>query len=66
MAYLSCAAFLLLVGGPAPDLMLGFAQITTLSVVLYAPKPRVLLFLFYGRSQVTASVLSFHVVGERT
>jgi hypothetical protein len=25
----------------------------------------VLLFLFYGRSQVTASVLSFHVVTER-
>ncbi len=66
MAYLSAIAFLLPTGGPAPDMVLGLSQVATLPVILVLQSLWVLLFLFYGRSQVTASVVSFHVVAERT
>ncbi len=66
MAYLAGAAFLLPSSGPAPDLTLGLSQVATLPVILVLQSLWVLLFLFYGRSQVTASVVSFHVVTERT
>ena len=66
LAYLSAAAFLLPASGPAPDLALGLSELLKLPVFLVLQSLWVLLFLFYGRSQVTASVLSFHVVTERT
>ncbi len=66
LAYLSVAALLLPASGPAPDLALGLSELAQLPVFLVLQILWVLLFLFYGRSQVTASVLSFHVVTERT
>jgi hypothetical protein len=63
--YLAGSAFLVPAGGPAPDLLLALSQTATLPVFLILQSLWVLLFLFYGRSQVTASVLSFHVVAER-
>ena len=66
LAYLAGAALLLPSSGPAPDLTLGLSELAKLPVFLVLQSLWVLLFLFYGRSQVTASVLSFHVVTERT
>jgi hypothetical protein len=66
MAYLSVAAFLFPNRGPAPDIAGGLAHTATAPVLLVLQALWVLLFLFYGRSQVTASVVSFHVVTERT
>jgi hypothetical protein len=65
LVYLSTMLFLMPPGGPASDLLFGFSQTATLPVFLVSQTLWVLLFLFYGRSQVTASVLSFHVVTER-
>ncbi len=66
MAYLAVIALLLPAVGPAPDILAGLSQTTTRPVLLGLQILWVLLFLFYGRSQVTASVVSFHVVTERT
>ncbi len=66
MVYLATAVFLLPASGPVPDLAFGLAETATLPVFLALQTLWVALFLFYGRSQVTASVLSFHVVTERT
>ena len=66
MAYLAMAALLLPASGPAPDVMAGLSELANLPVILVLQSLWVLLFLFYGRSQVTASVVSFHVVAERT
>jgi len=66
MVYLSAISYLLPATGPAPDLVLAFSQTATLPVFLVLQSLWALLFLFYGRSQVTASVVSFHVVMERT
>jgi hypothetical protein len=65
MAYLGVVAFLFPTTGPTPDLALGLSQLATLPVILILQSLWVLLFLFYGRSQVTASVVSFHLVTER-
>lgn len=65
LAYLSAAAFVLPASGSAPDLALGLSELAKLPVFLALQSLWVLLFLFYGRSQVTASVLTFHVVTER-
>lgn len=48
-----------------PDLSAGFAQVTSASVILLLQLVWVALFLYYGRSRVTASTLSFHVVADR-
>lgn len=65
VVYLTAMAFLVPAGGPAPDLGLGLLRTATLPVILVLESLWVFLFLFYGRSQVTASVVSFHVVSER-
>ncbi len=65
MAYLTLMGFLSPRGGSAPDLALGLAHTATLPVILVLQSLWVLLFLFYGRSQVTASLVSFHVATER-
>ena len=65
MAYLAAVAFFIPSGGPMPDLVHGLSQTATLPVILILESSWVFLFLFYGRSQVTASVVSFHVVTER-
>jgi hypothetical protein len=66
MIYLSVFTYLLPASGPAPDLWLALSQTATLPLILFLQGLWLLLFLFYGRSQVTASVVSFHVVAERT
>ncbi len=66
LSYLSAAAFIMPSIGPLPDLALGLSELAKLPVFLVLQTLWGLLFLFYGRSQVTASVLSFHVVTERT
>ncbi|MGA8877432.1 MAG: prolipoprotein diacylglyceryl transferase family protein, partial [Candidatus Korobacteraceae bacterium] len=48
-----------------PDLSVGFAQVTSAYVILLLQLVWVALFLYYGRSRVTASTLSFHVVADR-
>ncbi len=49
----------------APDLAAAFAQITSAPVIVALQLFWVGLFLYYGRSRVTGSRLSFHVVTER-
>jgi len=66
IVYLSACTYLLPSSGPAPDLLLALSQTATLPLFLFLQGLWLLLFLFYGRSQVTASVVSFHVVAERT
>lgn len=53
--------------GPAvtPDLAAGFAQITSAPAILTLQLFWIALFQYYGRSRVTDSRLSFHVVTER-
>jgi hypothetical protein len=61
-------AFLLLIPSGAsvsPDLAAGFAQVCTAPVILLVQLFWVGLFLYYGRSRVTASTVSFHVITER-
>jgi len=65
MAYLGAVAFLFPAAGPTPDLAFGLSQLATLPVILVLQSLWIFLFLFYGRSRVTASVVSFHVVTER-
>ena len=48
-----------------PGLSAGFAQVTSASVILLLQLAWIALFLYYGRSRVTASTLSFHVVANR-
>jgi len=62
------AAFVLLMPADAsilPDLSAGFAQVSSAPVILLLQLVWVALFLYYGRSRVTASTLSFHVVADR-
>jgi len=66
MAYLVVAGLILPATGAAPDIAFGLAEMANVGVILVLQCLWVLLFLFYGRSQVTASVVSFHVVMERT
>jgi len=63
--YLS--AFVLLVPATAtvPDLSVGFGQLLSTPTILIMEFFWIGLFLYYGRSRVTASRLSFHVVAER-
>jgi hypothetical protein len=49
----------------APDLFLAFTQFFSAPVILALQTLWVVLFLYYGRSRVTASTLSFHVVADR-
>ncbi len=66
VAYLS--AFLLLTPAGAavvPDLSAGLSQITSAPAIIALQLFWVALFLYYGRSRVTDSRLSFHVVAER-
>lgn len=66
MGYLIGVATLSSGGGPVPDLSLGLSQISSAGVIVLLEAVWILLFVSYGRSQVTASFVSFHVVTERT
>jgi hypothetical protein len=65
MAYLILMLTLLPGGGPTPDLAAGLGQVTSAGVIVMLQALWVGLFLFYGRSRVTGSVVSFHVVADR-
>ena len=66
VAYLSAIVALMPASAQLmPDLQLGFAQLTSAPVILFLQVLWIGLFLYYGRSRVTASTLSFHVVPDR-
>lgn len=69
VAVIYLGAFILLVPitvTVVPDLSAGFRQVTSSAVILMLQVVWIALFLYYGRSRVTASTLSFHVVADRT
>jgi hypothetical protein len=61
LSYLIAAAFLIPAEGPAPDLALGLTQVSSTTVVVPLQVFWILMFLYYGRSRVTGSTVSFHV-----
>ena len=64
--YLSAVFLLTPAGGSImPSLAAGLTQITSTPVVIALQIFWIALFLYYGRSRVTGSTLSFHVVAER-
>lgn len=65
LAYLGVMLTILPSDGPVPNLAAGFAQVTSTGVIVLLQACWAGLFLYYGRSRVTASILSFHVVAER-
>ena len=65
MAYTTIALVMLPSDGPTPNLAAGLAQVTSAGVIVTLQVLWVALFLYYGRSRVTDSVVSFHVVSER-
>lgn len=58
-------AFIPGTGQVTPDLAIGFSQLVSVPVILLVQLLWIALFLYYGRSRVTASRLSFHVVADR-
>lgn len=64
IAYLGLMLSVMPAGGLAPNLAAGLAQVTSVGVVVLLQLLWIGLFLFYGRSRVTGSVMSFHVVAE--
>ncbi len=58
-------AFLPAAGRVMPDLAIGLLQLVSGPVFLLVQVLWIALFLYYGRSRVTASTLSFHVVADR-
>jgi hypothetical protein len=66
MIYLSIVLLLMPVASPiAPDLAAAFVQVFSVPVILALQTFWAALFLYYGRSRVTTSTLSFHVVADR-
>jgi len=65
MAYLAVMMTLLPGGGTVPNLEAGLAKLVSTGVIVMLQGMWVGLFLYYGRSRVTGSVVSFHVVVER-
>jgi hypothetical protein len=62
MCYLIFAALIMPAEGVAPDLARGLSEITSIGVFVALQAVWILLFLYYGRSRVTGSVVSFHVI----
>jgi hypothetical protein len=65
MSYLALMFTVLPSDGPAPNLAVGLAAVTSAGTIVALQILWVVLFLFYGRSRVTSSVVSFHVVADR-
>jgi hypothetical protein len=65
VAYLVLVLGLIPGEGRRPNLAVGLTQVASALVVLLLQVCWVLLFLYYGRSRVTASTVSFHVVQGR-
>ncbi|MGB8771460.1 MAG: prolipoprotein diacylglyceryl transferase family protein [Candidatus Korobacteraceae bacterium] len=64
LAYLSAVALALPAAGPVPNLTVGFSLFRFAGVILALQAFWTMLFLFYGRSRVTHSVVSFHVTSS--
>lgn len=62
---LGWAAFLAPVPAASPDILLGLGKLLSASVLLFLEMLWVAIFVYTGRSSVTAARLSFHVVRER-
>ncbi len=62
LAYLIGASLLLPSRGPEPDLALALTKILSVGMLVALQGLWVLVFLFYGRSRVTASLIAFHLV----
>ena len=62
LTYLTIAALILPAEGASPDLAFGLSAITSTGVIVFLQAVWILLFLYYGRSRVTASTVSFHVI----
>jgi hypothetical protein len=65
MGYLAVMFAVLPSDGPTPNLAAGLVVVTSAGVIVALQAPWVTLFLYYGRSRVTSSVLSFHVVAGK-
>ena len=65
MAYLVVMLTVIPSDAPVPNLAAGLSQVTSAGVIVLLQVCWVGLFLFYGRSRVTGSVVSFHVMAER-
>jgi hypothetical protein len=65
IGYTGVAFLLLPADGPSPNLAAGLMQVASAGVIVALQVLWVGLFLYYGRSRVTGSVVSFHVVSER-
>jgi hypothetical protein len=65
MAYLTLMITIIPGGGSLPNLEAGLATLASAGAIVTLQALWVGLFLFYGRSKVTESVVSFHVVRER-
>jgi len=65
MGYLALMVTLLPSDGPTPNLSAGLSAVTSAGAIVILQALWVALFLYYGRSRVTSSVVSFHVVAER-
>jgi hypothetical protein len=62
MGYLVVMIAALPGGGPMPNVALGLSQLTSSAAIVSLQALWIFLFLFYGRSRVTGSEVSFHVV----
>jgi hypothetical protein len=65
MAYLAAMLALLPSDGPTPNLPAGLTAVASPGAIVSLQVLWVFLFLYYGRSRVTSSVVSFHVVADR-
>jgi len=65
IAYLAVMIAVLPGDGPMPNVMAGLSLLGSAGIIVLLEALWVGLFLFYGRSRVTGSVMSFHVVTER-
>jgi len=68
VSVLYLGAFVMLLPTPsvtAPDLSAAFVQVFSAPVILLLQMFWGALFFYYGRSRVTGSTLSFHVIAER-
>jgi hypothetical protein len=65
MVYLAVMLTLLPSEGPTPSLAAGLATVASAGAIVSLQILWVFLFLYYGRSRVTSSVVSFHVIAER-
>ncbi len=66
VVYLGIILLWLPASSVTPHLSAAFAQFFSAAIILPLQLFWAALFLYYGRSRVTASTLSFHVVAERT